>query len=644
VAVDGEGNVYIADTGNNAIEEWNSSTRQVSTVVSSGLNGPRGVALDGQENIYIADTGDNAIKEWTAATQVVSTLVATGLSAPSGVAVDTLGNVYVADSGNNVIQEFTPTWVGPLFLTESFAAGSDSIQYVPTTLPVNAVSNQSWLTVNGAAGGVVSLSFTANTTTSDRTAQVTLLGQTVTVTQSAMAGAITASAASTPQTTAVGETFGTLLSVTVTNGAASPEPLAGVPVTFTAPSTGASVTFQNGVNTAYTNFAGIAVISATANGTPGSYTVSASVNGLVATANFALTNAPSSAQYTLTVNATSGGATAPPTGGSYNAGSSVALTATESTGFTFDNWTGGAVNPTSPSTSVIMNGPETVTANFIGPAFTGDVPPTAYYFDAVNLMSLYHITAGCGTDDYCPNDNVTRAEMAIFIVRAIMGTDNFTYTLTPYFTDVPPTAFGFQWIQKMRDLNITTGCGSNMSCPTESVTRAEMAVFIIRARYGASAMFTYPPTPYFADVPPSNFAFDYIQRMAEDGITAGCGSNDYCPNASVTRGEMAVFIVRGGFNLLLPATDAIVTQVSPAVFLPGQTATVTISGSNTNFTQNETTLNPIAGFTIGTVTVISPTLMMVDLTAGALPTQSPEAIYVTHPVGQEVLPNAISIQ
>jgi hypothetical protein len=107
---------------------------------------------------------------------------------------------------------------------------------------------------------------------------------------------------------------------------------------------------------------------------------------------------------------------------------------------------------------------------------------------------------------------------------------------------------------------------------------------------------------------------------------------------------MAVFIVRGGFNLLLPATDAIVTQVSPAVFLPGQTATVTISGSNTNFTQNETTLNPIAGFTIGTVTVISPTLMMVDLTAGALPTQSPEAIYVTDPVGQEVLPNAISIQ
>ena len=63
VAVDGAGNVYIADTSHNAIKEWNATTQQVTTLVSSGLSGPFGVAVDGAGNVYIADTDNNAIKE-----------------------------------------------------------------------------------------------------------------------------------------------------------------------------------------------------------------------------------------------------------------------------------------------------------------------------------------------------------------------------------------------------------------------------------------------------------------------------------------------------------------------------------------------------------------------------------------------------
>ena len=63
-------------------------------------------------------------------------------------------------------------------------------------------------------------------------------------------------------------------------------------------------------------------------------------------------------------------------------------------------------------------------------------------------MAQHGITSGCGSNGFCPNDNVTRDEMAIFIVRAIYGSDNFTYTTTPYFNDVLPTTFGFKWIQK----------------------------------------------------------------------------------------------------------------------------------------------------------------------------------------------------
>ena len=109
VAVDSSGNVYIADTDNGAIKEWNATTRTVSTLVSTGLNDPEGVAVDSSGNVYIADTGNNAIKEWNATTQTVTTLVSSGLSKPYGVAVDGAGNVYIADCGNNAIKEWNAT-------------------------------------------------------------------------------------------------------------------------------------------------------------------------------------------------------------------------------------------------------------------------------------------------------------------------------------------------------------------------------------------------------------------------------------------------------------------------------------------------------------------------------------------------------
>jgi len=70
-------------------------------------------------------------------------------------------------------------------------------------------------------------------------------------------------------------------------------------------------------------------------------------------------------------------------------------------------------------------------------------------------------------------------------------------------------------------------------------------------RYG-SAHFTYPSTPYFSDVPAINPFFPFIQKMAQMGITAGCGNGLYCPDETLTRGQMAVFIVTGLLNQLVP--------------------------------------------------------------------------------------------
>jgi DNA-binding beta-propeller fold protein YncE len=82
VALDSSGNLYIADTGNNAIREWIASTQQMTTLVSAGLNAPHGVAVDGQGNVYIADAYNNAVEEWSPATQQLTTLVSSGLNFP----------------------------------------------------------------------------------------------------------------------------------------------------------------------------------------------------------------------------------------------------------------------------------------------------------------------------------------------------------------------------------------------------------------------------------------------------------------------------------------------------------------------------------------------------------------------------------
>jgi hypothetical protein len=148
-----------------------------------------------------------------------------------------------------------------------------------------------------------------------------------------------------------------------------------------------------------------------------------------------------------------------------------------------------------------------------------------------------------GYDDgtFMPNNNVTRADMAEFIINGLYG-ESFIYSSTPYFSDVPADHASFKYIQKMYEEGITTGCGGNNYCPDGSVNRAQMAVFIIRALYGEG--FEHTGAPYFADVSSRHWAFGHIQRMKDDGITGGCSETEYCPAMAVTRAQMAVFLGR----------------------------------------------------------------------------------------------------
>ncbi len=102
--MDGAGNVYIADTFNNAIEKWSAATGTLTTLVALGLASPAGVGVDAAGNVYIADTYNNVIKEWNQITGTVSTVVS-GLSLPQSVALDAAGNIYFTDH-NNYIKEW----------------------------------------------------------------------------------------------------------------------------------------------------------------------------------------------------------------------------------------------------------------------------------------------------------------------------------------------------------------------------------------------------------------------------------------------------------------------------------------------------------------------------------------------------------
>lgn len=178
-----------------------------------------------------------------------------------------------------------------------------------------------------------------------------------------------------------------------------------------------------------------------------------------------------------------------------------------------------------------------------------DVASASPYFHFVNVMRLGQITTGCTAATYCPADTVTRGQMAVFIIRAVLD-DAFEFPSAPYFTDVPATHPYFKYIQKMRELGITQGCTAATYCPDNTVTRSEMAVFLVRGKMAGlfGDNFTYPATPYFTDVPTGNPRFPFVQKLREMGVTTGCTATTYCPEQPVLREQMAVFIVRSFLN------------------------------------------------------------------------------------------------
>jgi len=182
-----------------------------------------------------------------------------------------------------------------------------------------------------------------------------------------------------------------------------------------------------------------------------------------------------------------------------------------------------------------------------------DVPLNYWAWDFVERLYNAGITGGCASSPlrYCPETVVTRAQMAIFLERGIHGSSYNPPAVggSTGFTDVSTTYWAAAWIKQLAADGITGGCGTGVYCPESSVTRAQMAVFLLRSKHGAS----YAPPAVgastgFGDVLISYWAAAWIKQLVAEGITSGCGSNTYCPESPVTRAQMAVFLVKT-FNL-----------------------------------------------------------------------------------------------
>jgi len=183
-----------------------------------------------------------------------------------------------------------------------------------------------------------------------------------------------------------------------------------------------------------------------------------------------------------------------------------------------------------------------------------DVPTTYWAWQWIERLYHAGITGGCVTTypmRYCPEDNVKRSEMAKFLLKGRHGSSYLPPAATSVFIDVPTTYWAAAWIVQLYQEGITTGCTPYPLgyCPESNVTRAEMAKFLLLAKYGST--FTPPAvgaSTGFADVPISYWAAAWIKQLAVEGITTLPAGSNYLPNQPVTRAEMAKFLV-AAFNL-----------------------------------------------------------------------------------------------
>jgi hypothetical protein len=219
----------------------------------------------------------------------------------------------------------------------------------------------------------------------------------------------------------------------------------------------------------------------------------------------------------------------------------------------------------------------------IGQSFA-DVPKTHTFYPFVERILHNGVTTGCTGTTYCPDDNVFRLQMAVFIARAQAGGDanipssgsaqgnsyNCTSGGISQFTDIAPTDAFCRHVHYIFSTGVTTGCVTTpprQYCPGDNVSRGQMALFIARAIAGSDAAVpvTYGPDPvtgrsyscnagspnlHFTDISTGDIYCRHTHYLWAKDVISGFPDGSYGPALPVSRGAMAKFLANG-FNLKL---------------------------------------------------------------------------------------------
>jgi hypothetical protein len=194
-----------------------------------------------------------------------------------------------------------------------------------------------------------------------------------------------------------------------------------------------------------------------------------------------------------------------------------------------------------------------------------DVPCSHWAFHSI--MSLYYatprITSGCSPEGevprYCPDDNVTREQMAAFIIRALVVNGDleaeppadYCGTINP-FTDVSYDRWSCKYIKKLQERGLASGYGDGRFGPIDLVTREQMAAFLTRSLDEVPADGYCGTSSPFTDVSYYRWSCKYVKKLVELRITLGYGGGLYGPDDPVTRAQMAVFLKRAFLQDYLP--------------------------------------------------------------------------------------------
>jgi hypothetical protein len=174
-----------------------------------------------------------------------------------------------------------------------------------------------------------------------------------------------------------------------------------------------------------------------------------------------------------------------------------------------------------------------------------DIVDGAWSANYANALFNAGITTGCGGGNYCANDNVTREQMAVFLVRAKEGDPVAGYCgASAPFTDVATDHWACGHIKRLKELGITNGLGDGSYNPLGHVTRGQMAAFIVRAKEGNPATDYCAGGSLFPDVAIGSTFCTHIKRLRELNVTTGYADGTYGPDNLVTREQMAAFLSR----------------------------------------------------------------------------------------------------